>query len=241
MRKKIGIVGQVSADGKLFGIGVAYLMYFSQFGEVVTLNHMETEARTDLDLVVLPGGPDVDYNRYLDFEAGDQLSLHTGRPCNVRERFDRVLLPKYIAQGTAIFGICRGHQSLAVHFGAKLVQHMSHEANTGDNRKKLVHDVNVRVSALNAMGLVYRKPALQGKKKFSAPVTNYTIKTNSIHHQVVASVPKNGQLLATHGVGLDGTIEAIVYPNHNAASVQWHPEEIEDQLSTAIITNLLKL
>jgi len=59
--------------------------------------------RKDLDLLVLPGGPDVDPMRYLDQD--DDFSLWNGKPCVFKERFDKILLPQYIENRTPIFGI----------------------------------------------------------------------------------------------------------------------------------------
>lgn len=102
-RNKIGIVGYL-VEG-MFGVGLAYMNYFSQIGDVTIINHTETEIRKDLDLLVVPGGPDVEVSRYL--KDDDIINLKVGKPCIFRERFDRVLLPKYIENKTPILGIDR--------------------------------------------------------------------------------------------------------------------------------------
>lgn len=221
--KKIAIVGWKTGDNS-FGITVPYANYFSQFGEITIIGPTEIEAR-DVDLLVLPGGPDVDPARYLGERP---LSLYMGKQCPFRERFDNILLPKYMAKNIPIFGICRGHQSFAVEKGSQLKQHMNHESNSDYDRTKLVHDVIVNLKTL--------KHDFGFKDVYSKLITN-SMKVNSIHHQVVFNKPQESVVLAEH----DTDIEALGYLNYPAFTVQWHPEEIHDELSEMLILKLLKL
>lgn len=217
--KNIGIVAYPISGG--YGIPTSYLNFFSRFGYVTMIMHNEIEVRHDLDLLVLPGGPDVDTARYLD--DADELSLYIGKTCPFRERFDRILLPKYVSQGIPIFGICRGHQSLAVYFGGDLIQDMFHETNS-DDRTKLVHEVTV----LDKLDILDLKTI---PSKF---------KINSIHHQTVNAIPEFATVLAKHSG--DNEIEALsYYPFYPAHTVQWHPEEIHDDFSITLINHLLRL
>jgi len=100
--KKIGLVAWKTGENS-FGATVPYLEFFSQFGTVELIMPNETEIRKDLDLMVLPGGPDVDPMRYLSEDEG--LSFQMGKQCPFRERFDTVLLPKYVEQRVPLFGI----------------------------------------------------------------------------------------------------------------------------------------
>lgn len=239
-RKKIGIVGHINTESNTFGIGMAYLSFFTEKfnADVEIISHSELEVRGHLDLLVVPGGPDVDYKRYLDLDKGDQLSLFTGRPCNIRERFDEVLLPKYIEAGIPLVGICRGHQSIAVHFGAKLIQHIPrymHETN-GKDRKDLVHKVTYSIEALIKAGLPTPNGIHRRQSVFSDEV-------NSIHHQAVENAPKNAIVLSTYAGKLkgDAVIESMYYPEEKIYTTQWHPEEIADTMSVKIINKLLKI
>lgn len=99
--KKIGIVGWFTGE-KSFGVSKPYLEFFSWFGEVDIISPFEKVAR-DLDLLVLPGGPDVWPGRYL--AEDEDIHMFVGAPCMIRERFDKILLPQYITNQTPIFGI----------------------------------------------------------------------------------------------------------------------------------------
>ena len=208
---RIGIVGWKTSDNT-FGATLPYMEFFSQFGNVEIISATETETR-DLDLLVLPGGPDVDPSRYLEDAP---LSYYMGKQCPFRERFDNVLLPKYINNRTPIFGICRGHQSLAVYFGGDLIQDMNHESNDHD-RTELVHKVNI--------------------KSFDELFNISNQRVNSIHHQVVGVIPSNAVIIAEHFE--DNHIEALAYVDYPAYTVQWHPEEIYDDLSVSLVSDLL--
>lgn len=224
--KKIGLVGW-STGSNSFGSTLAYLIFFSKFGKVELIMPNEVDVR-DLDLLILPGGPDVDTKRYL-FE-NEALDFTVGKPCPFKERFDNVLLPKYIEAGTPIFGICRGHQTLNVHFGGRLIQDMCHETN-GEDRERKVHNLWVETVASDIPG-----------------VRNSNFKVNSLHHQAIeeAYLPEIATVLARHtndkGNIRNGLIEAVTYwPRLPIHSVQWHPEEIKDDFSLALIEHLLSL
>ncbi len=234
--KKIGIVGHITPNGNFFGITEPYMKFFSHFGQVILLTPYDDEIREDLDLLVLPGGPDVDPFRYL--QDGEKIKWkHVGDPCMVREHFDREMLPQYIERRVPIIGICRGHQTLAVHFGGSLNQHMWHETSPGTERYKCVHDIAINADIAETI------PHL--------PTIRFAV--NSLHHQTVNRMPPNGHILAKYvtnepkhgkhpGRMVLGDIEAITYwPNYPAHTVQFHPEEIYDEFSTTLVRHLLSL
>lgn len=230
--RKIGIVG-FPLNGH-FGIGVAYMSYLSQWGDVEIISHSETEIRDYLDLLVVPGGPDVDTKRYL--KENEAIDLMVGKPCPFRERFDEILLPKYIENKTPILGICRGHQSIAVYFGGTLIQDMFHETNPLDNRSKLVHDVNVNNDVL--IRYTGFHIADSNKKRLN------NINVNSIHHQVVKDIPQNAIEIASYmvtkkGYSDEAVNEALIYPDNKIVTVQWHPEEIHDAFTNLLINEFL--
>jgi len=224
--KKIGILSWRIGENS-FGITLPYLYYFSMFGSISPIHYAE-EPRNDLDLLVVPGGPDIDSSRY-----GQAPDLTISKACPFREYFDMNVLPEYIQQGTPIFGICRGLQTIAVHFGASLIQNMYHETNPADERAKLVHTV------------LYQEA---GKEN-----VNWSL-VNSIHHQAVDNEgfpselaiigrylpkPKDKHVKVNNIDLAENSIEAIVHKELPIAAVQFHPEELYNSIFANKLVELL--
>ena len=249
---RIGIVGHMLPNGNSLGITLPYLTYFNKFGNVKIISPVAMLVEDDLDLLVIPGGPDVATIRYL--KEGEKHSIMTQKPDQAREWFDVYMLPKYIERRIPIFGICRGHQSIAVHFGSKLIQHLSgHDQNKEDERHYLIQS------------LAYLRTNINGNL---IEVTNNQerIDVNSMHHQAVENCPNNAVVAGWTCEAYSNTknnscwisshkykgdlpefipnnkkyiIEALVYNNYPIGSVQWHPEEIHDEFSENLINQLI--
>lgn len=225
MRKPdICIVGWKVGDNS-FGVTTSYLEYFSQFGQVHILT--PTDLRNlrifRCDLLVLPGGRDVDTRRY-----GQMPHFKTGYPDHFLEHFDKYVLPMYIERQIPVFGICRGLQTLAVHYGHPLTQDLlnTHSFST-KSRYETVHGVF--------------KPENYSfiSKKFSKDSEQF--KVNSLHHQGVKWQRLiDGSELEPLLVTEDYYVEALQHKTLPIAAVQWHPEELEDDFSAKLIKSLIE-
>jgi len=131
---KVGIVGSIRGD--ILGIPLSYAEYIKSVlgGEIIILS--QTSSIQDLDLLILPGGADVNPERY-----GAIPDFNTGTPDILKEYFDIHHLPLYISKKTPIFAICRGFQSINILLHGTLIQDMYHETNTKDNPYDAVHPV----------------------------------------------------------------------------------------------------
>lgn len=131
---RIGIVAQNQEDK--FGVNTNYLEWINQFGHPVIITPCEPEEFFNiynLDALLLPGGADVNINRYselVDYRAGGSNPF--------LEYFDVKLLPLLIGE-IPIFGICRGLQTLNVTFGGTLYQDVFHPHS--DYPNDLVHQI----------------------------------------------------------------------------------------------------
>ena len=224
--KKIAIVGHWTGVNS-FGISKPYLFFWQQFGEVSLISPFETHVR-DIDLLVMPGGPDVDPYRYLDFNQ--DTHPFTGQPCMQKERFDRFLLHKYIDANIPIFGTCRGMQSMWVAFGGELNQHMNHETNPENDGGKLMHAINFENTHV-----VPGFSAVANHK-------NDEYKVNSRHHQTVSDKdkPQICTILARHSK--DSEIEfATTFPHYPCHMTQHHVEDTSDPATVFLINHLLNL
>jgi putative glutamine amidotransferase len=215
--KKIGIL--VSKYDTSLGISAPYYNYFEKFGKIVFVSF--DEYRTDIDLLVLTGGPDVNPQRY-----GAKPEIFTTKPCIFKEYFDSNMLGQYIGHEIPIFGICRGLQALVVEFGGKLIQHINHP--TSDERWEMAHKVIYNLNGHYEMEEV-----------------------NSLHHQAASAIkfPYNELTIIGMATSLKnksnikelGLIEAIRHNHFPIAAVQYHPEELGGtKLSDFLVTSLLE-
>jgi len=190
--KRIGLITPQS--GNKLSFNMAYYVFAGMFGSVELI--VPSQSKVDgLDLLILPGGEDVYPLRY----GEAPLPGLCGSPNMEYEYFDQEILPDYIGN-TPIFGICRGFQTLNVHFGGSLFQHLDHEPYSTNFRGDLVQDVRDQF----------------GKFKF---------KINSLHHQGIKQLA--GQLQETLiANSKDGCIEAFQHTKLPIAAVQFHPEEL---------------
>jgi putative glutamine amidotransferase len=209
MIKRIGIVGWSTGD-KSFGISKPYLNYFSQFGLVQILGPSEM-IDENIDLLVLPGGKDINPARY-----NQQPSVYNTDQNPSLEFFDTNTLQKYIDASVPVFSICRGLQTINILFGGTLIQHLISHPKSND-RNQLVHKL-------------YSSSDILNENK------NYLFEVNSIHHQCI---DKLGDGLSIELYSEDGIVEAIKHTKFPIYGVQWHPEEIDDDYSRKIIENLL--
>lgn len=212
-KKLIGIPAWDIKPGEHFGVTIPYLMWAEQFGTVVFLT---PDYQPEIDLVILPGGADVDTLRY-----NETPSYTTSRPNHYLELFDKVSLPVYVERKTPIFGICRGLQTLNVHFGGSLKQNLLYHETSSSTNDVDVHSV---FTARNSGGELVKG----GKSLF---------KVGSWHHQSADRIGKN---LVIDLVSDDLEVEALYHKELPFAAVQWHPERVWDDYSKQRVLNLLK-
>lgn len=194
------IVGK-PIDSENFGLRSAYMRFFGGYGNILVstpINQIEFEKLAPLlDLVVLPGGADINPERY-----GQAPHPFTQKADIFLDHADKTILPWAIEKRIPVFGICRGLQAINVHFGGTLIQENGFYHPRSAYFEEIAHPV-----------------------KLFTPGTQEFIKyeVNSLHHQ---SVDKLGQNLEVIATAKDGTIEGILSKTDLVAAVQWHPESL---------------
>jgi len=216
-KKKIGLPFWKTGDNSI-GSTLAYIMFAEQYGEVVPLMPQHT-IRTDLDLLILPGGPDINPLMY-----DENPGYYTSKPDLQKDYFDKVYLPQYIANGTPIFGICRGFQTLGILEGGKLHQNMSHETNKPEDPYKCVHAI--QLDNINFWNW----------REFT---NKSVIQTNSRHHQAIDGRFLSDQFTVIGRHKDDGTIEMIAHNTLAISGIQGHPEDIYDNDTNNFIDNVI--
>ncbi|HUY76623.1 MAG TPA: gamma-glutamyl-gamma-aminobutyrate hydrolase family protein [Ktedonobacterales bacterium] len=164
-----------------------------------------------LDGLLLSGGADIDPAFY-----GEERLPVCEETEPERDRLELALTRQALAQGTPIFGICRGMQLLNVACGGALYQDLPTQApesqrhTWGDkdhSRDYRAHSIEVAPGS--------RLAALLGAHAHSV---------NSLHHQAVS---RPGDGLAITAWAPDGVAEGLELRDHPyALAVQFHPEEL---------------
>jgi gamma-glutamyl-gamma-aminobutyrate hydrolase PuuD len=214
--KIIGIVGYRSDDGTVFGAGCNYLELCRRYGTPRIL--FPDEERAEVDLLVLPGGPDLapqSFHAYPTFK--------TGKPDVFRQYFYEKQLPAYLEAGVPVFGICLGFQMLAAYFGSALEQHLWRHPQS-KARSEAAHSVQPLPAA-----------TAFGEQPFDV---------NSHHHQGVLSAGLAPALEALAVTPTDPAnnaplVEAFRHKTMPVMAVQWHPEEWYDDFSDRMVKTLL--
>ena len=237
---KIGIVGTLIGTGKSFGVNTKYIEFAEDVAfyveedydaEIMVINP-RSNVISDLDLLILPGGADV-------AEGDDKPGFTTGQPNVFYEYFDKNVLPRYIQNNTAIFGICRGFQSLNVRFNGRLIQELynhPYSDTAKHGRWDKVHRIEPTIHYMEL--IAHNEESKEGI---------HTREVNSIHHQGIGSLgsdllpliiakPTNNKNRWLY----PKVIEAFISKNKTVAGVQWHPEEIECPTSISIIKTICK-
>jgi len=177
-------------------------------GDVLDLN----EVLEHLDGVLFTGSPsNVDPARY-DGPASDPGTLHDPQ----RDATTLGLIPKAVAAGVPVFGICRGFQEMNVAFGGSLHQKLHQVGSYLDHREDDSQPLDVQYAPAHEVileqGGLLR--ALAGAER---------VQVNSLHSQ---GVERLGKDLIVEARAPDGVVEAFRVKDapRFALAVQWHPE-----------------
>jgi putative glutamine amidotransferase len=191
-----------------------YLEFAGNFGDAKPIAfdlYDKAEHILGMDLLILCGGADVNPARYKQKPIPE-----TGASNPFLEYFDLNVLPIFIKKGIPIFGICRGHQTVAVHFGCRLNQHVTPSKDIfGETRK--IEKIHWNT--------------LSGEQEI-----------NTFHHQTVLNYDAYRLLEAEVIVNEDAQVEALIYTCGKIITVQWHPELMSEkcEFSHRAIKHLLE-
>ena len=177
----------------------------------VTTREEVEEIFSELDALVVTGGPDIRPDRY-----GQQAHPRTVAMHERRDFADFEGLRLADECGLPVLAICLGLQELNVHRGGTLYQHVPEQVLASPSFRHKGedtyphHDVVVEPGSL-LWGIV----------------GGQSIEVNSSHHQAVLEPGRNLRPVAWSP---DGLIEALEDPTRRfVLGVQWHPEGMTDR------------
>jgi putative glutamine amidotransferase len=196
--------------------------------------------------VIIPAlGRELNYDGLLDSVHG---LLFTGSPSNVephhyqgepsaagtlhdphRDATNLPLIPRAVAAGLPVFGVCRGFQEMNVAFGGTLWQRLQEVPGFRDHREDTSAPLEQQYAPAHEVTL-----AANGLLRRLAGGAD-RVAVNSLHSQGVRDL---GPALSVEAQADDGVIEAfrVTAARNFALAVQWHPEwrVLEDKFSTAL-------
>lgn len=212
-RPVIGVSGPYNQEKRQMLFGERYANTLLRAGALPVLLSRTTDEATvcalldSIDGLLLAGGGDV-----LPARFGEETLPACGKPDEVRDEFELLLLKHAFERRMPVFGICRGAQMIAVALGATLFQDI--ESQLGIPRvnhyQEAPYDDAVHVVRFKEGGLFER-------------ITGTSVMpTNSMHHQ---SIKEAGDRVRIEGITMDGIVEAISAADNDAVfGVQFHPE-----------------
>ncbi|MEO8315194.1 MAG: gamma-glutamyl-gamma-aminobutyrate hydrolase family protein [Pseudomonadota bacterium] len=178
----------------------------------------------ELDGLLFPGSASNVEPQHYGGDASRPGTLHDPE----RDATTLSLIPRAIAAGVPVLGICRGFQEMNVAFGGTLWQHV------GEVAGQAVHHEDTTAPLAEQYGLAHAVTLTPGGLLASIGGVG-RITVNSLHHQGVRTLAPG---LIEEARAEDGLIEAFRVRDARrfALAVQWHPEwkPAENPFSTAL-------
>ncbi len=171
-----------------------------------------TEILGHVDGIFFTGSPsNVEPARYAG-PASEPGTLHDPH----RDATTLSLIPRAVASGVPVFGVCRGFQEMNVALGGTLHQRVHEVAGFNDHREDKAEPLDAQYAPAHDVLL---EPGSLLREIAGAD----RIRVNSLHGQ---GVDRLGPGLAVEARAPDGLVEAFRVPAAPsfALAVQWHPE-----------------
>jgi putative glutamine amidotransferase len=171
-----------------------------------------SEILARVDGIFFPGSPsNVEPARYSG-SASLPGTLHDPH----RDATTLSLIPRAIASGVPVFGVCRGFQEMNVAMGGTLHQRVQEVAGLADHREDKEQPLEVQYGPAHDV-------LLAPGSWLARMAGTDRVRVNSLHSQ---GVDQLGPDLAVEARATDGLIEAFRVKSAPsfALAVQWHPE-----------------
>jgi putative glutamine amidotransferase len=167
----------------------------------------------ELDGLLFTGSPSNVEPRHYGGEASRPGTLHDPE----RDATTLALIPRAIAAGLPVLGLCRGFQEMNVAYGGTLWQHVHEVPGIHVHHEDAGQPLEVQYGPAHEVAFA------PGGQLESIAGGAARIRVNSLHHQGVRTL---GRGLVEEARADDGLIEAfrVADARRFALAVQWHPE-----------------
>lgn len=230
-RPLIGVLSHSHA-GKYqqgFGQNAKYIQFARRFGDVIMIDPV-CKTVLPLDLLILPGGKDVNPLHYSEHVDSSVTLIDYDYEMFYKNMYEKYL--ERVEDGKmAIYGICAGFQWINVMHGGSLTQDYPFESSDYNKRWE-------EVDSLKA--LTNNFPS-----DFDLSLIPNSWSTNSIHHQGVFDHNISDQFIPLavnrpkkEWKNLEPNIEFMIHSELNIAGEQSHPEE---RFNPVVATELIKM
>ena len=178
----------------------------------------DPEIVTRLDVLLIPGGPDINPALY-----GQELHPETQFD-QVRDIFEKKAIRIALEKEIPLLGVCRGSQIINAVLGGTLTQHLPEWSMKVQHRPEVGPEMYSHI--VTTEGWV-------------KDLIGSEIQVNSWHHQGIEKLAPGLEPLAWSS---DGLIEAYQSTNELPPifAVQWHPELLLDKESLALVSRFLE-
>jgi putative glutamine amidotransferase len=200
------------------------------------------------DGLCISGGSDINPELYCE----EKLST-CGSICALRDKFEMMLVSKFIDSNKPVLGICRGLQILNVVLKGTLHQDIPSELTTSTNHRidynTCPHDVRVlKDTPLNSL-ILNNNTSLKilsngGLLRECTPFENdgegfYSFGVNSYHHQCIKGL--SCRLMVQAVSSEDAVVESVYMPGKRfVMGFQWHPERLDNSISDLVFSEFVK-
>jgi putative glutamine amidotransferase len=171
-----------------------------------------TQILAHVDGIFFPGSPSNVEPRHYAGPASIEGTLHDAH----RDATTLSLIPRAVADGIPVFGVCRGFQEMNVAMGGSLHQRVHEVAGLHDHREDKEEPLDVQYAPVHDV-------VLEPGGLLASLAGADRIRVNSLHWQGVDRLAPD---LAVEARAPDGLVEAFRVKSAPsfALAVQWHPE-----------------